>query len=126
MVEANFYAAWIGFLLGGVAGAIQGLYFHDEAWLGGYGSWRRRLLRLGHISFFGLGFVNLAFALSRPMLGVERGLAWASTLLIVGAITMPLLCYLSAFRKPFRHLFFIPVLSVVGGIAVVIWTAATS
>ena len=53
-------------------------------------------------------------------------LAWASTLLIVGAITMPLLCYLSAFRQPFRHLFFIPVLCVVCGIAVVIWTAALS
>jgi hypothetical protein len=124
MVAANFHAAWIGFLLGALAGATQGLYFHDDAWLGGYGSWRRRLLRLGHISFFGLGFVNLGFALSEPALRDGPGLAWASTLFIVGAATMPLICYLSAFRKAFRHLFFIPVLSVLGGIVVVIGTTS--
>ena len=32
--------------------------------------------------------------------------------MIVGAVTMPLLCFLTAWRKPFRHLFPVPVLSV--------------
>lgn len=31
---------------------------------------------------------------------------------------MPLVCYLSAARKTFRHLFFIPALSVTLGVAV--------
>ena len=31
--------------------------------MGGYGSFRRRLTRLGHIAFFGLGFVNLFYGL---------------------------------------------------------------
>ena len=30
---------------------------------------------------------------------------------------MPLVCYLSAWRKPFRHLFFIPAGSVILGVA---------
>jgi hypothetical protein len=29
-------AAWGGFLLGCVAGAITGLFFHNSDWLGGY------------------------------------------------------------------------------------------
>ena len=53
---------WIGMLLGVVSGAIIGVYFTREDWMGGYGSHRRRLTRLGHISFFGLGFVNFFFA----------------------------------------------------------------
>lgn len=113
MADANLYAAWVAMLLGGIAGAVQGLWFHDEAWLGGYGSWPRRMLRLGHISFFGLGLINLAFALTARSLELVDGLYWPSRLLIAGAVTMPLICYLSAYRKPFRHLFFIPALSVI-------------
>ena len=106
-VLANLHAAWIGMLLGAVFGAVQGLFFHREEWLGGYASWPRRLLRLGHIAFFGLALVNLSFALTANALRLEGGLTWPSRLLILGAITMPLLCYLSAWRKPFRHLFFL-------------------
>jgi hypothetical protein len=113
MADANLYAAWVAMLLGGIAGAVQGLWFHHEAWLGGYGSWRRRMLRLGHISFFGIGLINLAFALTARSLDLVGGLYWPSRLLIAGAVTMPLVCYLSACRKPFRHLFFIPALSVI-------------
>lgn len=115
MPDANLQAAWIGILLGSVAGALQGLFFRRDDWLGGYGSWRRRMFRLGHISFFGLAFINVAFALTVRTLGIEEGVTWASRLFILGAITMPLLCYLSAFRDSARHLFFIPVLSVIVG-----------
>jgi hypothetical protein len=113
MADVNVFAAWIGMLLGGIAGAVQGLWFHDEAWLGGYGSWRRRMLRLGHISFFGIAFVNLAVGLTARSLDIVGGLFWPSRLMIAGAVTMPLVCYLSAYRKGFRHLFFIPALSVI-------------
>ena len=115
MADANLHAAWIGILLGSVAGAVQGLFFHRDDWLGGYDSWPRRMLRLGHISFFGLGFINLAFALTVRAWPVESSLVWTSRLFILGAITMPLLCYLSSFKDSFRHLFFIPVLSVIVG-----------
>ena len=54
MYMLNFYAAWIGILLGFVAGVVLGFFFHREDWLGGYHSWRRRMVRLGHISFFGI------------------------------------------------------------------------
>jgi hypothetical protein len=120
MADANLYAAWIGILVGSLAGAVQGLFFHRDDWLGGYGSWPRRMMRLGHISFFGLGFINLAFALTVRDLPAEGNLVWTSRLFILGAFTMPLLCYLSSYKDFFRHLFFIPVLSVIVGTAILL------
>ncbi len=126
MVTVNLYAAWLAMLLGGVAGALQGIRFRNEEWLGGYGSWPRRMMRLGHVSFFGLGLLNLAFASSAAVLGLREGLAVPSILLLVGLITMPLVCYLSAVKDAARHLFFIPVLSVLGGIATFLLRMASS
>ena len=107
--------------MGCVAGAVTGLFFHGEGWLGGYSSWHRRMIRLGHIAFFGIGFLNLAFALTARAFALEPRLKVASALLIVGAVAMPLVCYLSAWRAFFRHLFFIPALSVMFGVAVCLW-----
>lgn len=111
----NITAAWIGFALGCVSGAIPGLFFHNHDWLGGYTSWPRRLIRLAHISFFGIGFLNLGLGLTSKALGIETPVA-ASALMLVGAVTMPTLCYLSAFKPRFRHLFFIPAGSVMAAI----------
>jgi hypothetical protein len=116
VTEVNLDAAWIGILLGSTLGAAQGLFFHREDWLGGYGAWRRRMLRLGHIAFFGLALINLAFALTARALEIEEDhLWWPSRLFLVGAVGMPPLCYLSALWMSFRHLFFIPALSVIVG-----------
>jgi hypothetical protein len=57
----NLVLAWVWILLGFVSGLFQGMFFHGEHWLGGYASWRRRMYRLAHISFFGLGALNLLF-----------------------------------------------------------------
>lgn len=123
-MRANLLAGWIGFLLGFAAGAVPGLFFAGEAWLGGYGSWRRRLVRLAHVSFFGLGFLNVLFALSVWHLGLPADaprLAWASLLLVCGLGAMPAVCYLSAWRRGFRHLFFIPVTCAAVGVALFLW-----
>ena len=45
MANINLWAAWIGILLGLASGTLQGLCFHRDNWLGGYGSWPRRLMR---------------------------------------------------------------------------------
>ena len=96
---------WAAALLGAASGALIGLFFHEDTWAGGYSSFRRRMLRLGHISFFGIGFLNVAYYAAFSQGG---GSPIAGTLLIVGAVFMPTLCYLSAFKPAFRHLFFIP------------------
>jgi hypothetical protein len=112
-------AGWTSVLLGFVAGAVPGLWFWREEWLGGYGSWRRRMVRLAHIAFFGLGLINILFALSVAQLGLAAAtgpLHVASWLLVAGNAAMPAVCYLSAWRLPFRHLFIIPVICEVLGV----------
>jgi hypothetical protein len=106
-------AGWSGMIFGLIAGASIGLFFHDEAFAGGYASFRRRLMRLGHVAFFGLGILNVLFALTLQLTGVElRYPGVASISLIAGAVLMPLICFLSAWKQPFRHLFAIPVVCV--------------
>jgi hypothetical protein len=113
VVAFHLHFAWIWILLGLVSGAAIGMGFHDAAWLGGYASWRRRMLRLGHVAFLGTGLLNLAFALSVDHVGLQQVPRLSATLFVLGAVTMPLVCFLSAWRKGFRHLFFVPVLSLV-------------
>ncbi|MDO8538870.1 MAG: hypothetical protein Q7S40_00405 [Opitutaceae bacterium] len=115
---ANLLAGWIGFLAGAVTGALMGLFFHRDNWLGGYDSFPRRMLRLGHIACFGLGLINILFALTAASLPAPESAAAriASLLLIIGMITMPLNCFLTAWKKPFRHAFVIPAGSTLVGI----------
>jgi hypothetical protein len=109
-------------LAGVVSGALIGLFFHRDDWMGGYASYRRRLTRLGHISFFGIGFLNLSFAATVGQLHLHDSyLAVASWTLLSGAITMPLCCFLSAWRKPLRHLFPVPVLAVTTGVLAILF-----
>jgi hypothetical protein len=113
--ELNIIAAWIGILLGVVSGIVVGLRFADADWLGGYASWPRRMIRLGHISFFGIALLNVAFYVTCLLVYADswilpRGIAgWA---LLVAAAAMPTVCFLAAWRKPMRQLFFVPVLGV--------------
>ena len=120
MDSVNLVAGWIGIFAGFLAGAVQGLLFHREHWLGGYASWKRRMLRLGHISFFGIGFINLGFAFTAAKLPPSVAMNTASWLFVAGAVGMPLCCYLSAARKAFRHLFCVPVTSLVAAAAILI------
>ena len=96
MQTANLYAAWIGIFLGIIVGVVIGLFFHNEGWMGGYSSWRRRMIRLGHVSFFGIALINFAYALSIAVFNVEIASSYSSYLFIAGAVTMPLICFLCA------------------------------
>jgi hypothetical protein len=108
---------WIGMFAGVISGAIIGLFFHQEGWLGGYSSFRRRITRLGHISFWGLGFINVMFALSVRAVELPiMSMRVASLGFMLGLVTMPLCCFLTAWRKSFRFLFPVPVICVLLGV----------
>ncbi len=105
-------------LLGAASGAGIGLFFHREDWAGGYSSLRRRMIRLGHISFFGIGFLNFLFAMTLAQVSLPgTHVRVASAGFLIAVVAMPLTCFLTAWKKPFRHFFAIPVLAVVAGIA---------
>ncbi len=117
----NVLFGWAWVLAGFLSGLLLGLRFQRDDWLGGYGSFSRRLIRLGHISFIGLGFLNILFGLSARRVHLEPDWLWtASRALILGGVTMPACCALMAWRRTFHFLFAVPVLSLVLGVALVL------
>jgi hypothetical protein len=118
--QLNLVFGWLWILLGFLSGTVLGLFFHRDEWLGGYGSFKRRLYRLGHISFFGLGTVNLLFGFTVansavPMAQPHWVIDLAAWCLICGGISMPLSCALVAHFPRLRMVFSIPVSSLLCG-----------
>ena len=60
----NWQLGWWLVLLAFVTGAGLGLFFHRDNFLGGYNSFRRRIVRLGHIALAALGMLNVIFSYS--------------------------------------------------------------
>lgn len=125
--QINLVLAWLWVVLGFASGSVAGFNFNffREDWMGGYSSLKRRLYRLGHISFFGLGFVNLMFYFtaqrltrSGPLLDIA---SWG---FIVGAITMPTFCFLMAHYPKLKNLFYVPVISLVIAGLLTFWVVA--
>ena len=106
----NWYAGWWLILAGFASGAALGLFFHRANFLGGYASFRRRMLRLGHIACAALGVLNLIVA-SSPQ---------SSPLLVAGGVMMPAVCFLTAWKEKCRHLFLIPVLTLVAAVVLIL------
>ncbi len=115
LARINLIAGWASMVAGALSGAGLGLFFHQDQWLGGYQSFRRRLLRLGHIAFFGLGILNVLFALSVAAAPIAHA-RFASVAFVVAVIAMPACCFLTAWRRGFRHLFPVPVAAVLCGL----------
>ncbi|MGE3809614.1 MAG: hypothetical protein AB7K24_33535, partial [Gemmataceae bacterium] len=107
-------------LTGFLSGSLLGLGFHRQDFLGGYGSFRRRLLRLGHIALVALGMLNVLFSVSAAHLADSWRVEAASIAFVVGGVAMPSVCFLSAWRARFRHLFFIPVTALVLAVVLVL------
>ena len=113
--HVNLVLAWLGTLLGFLSGLYLGMNFQRDDWLGGYNSFKRRLYRLAHISFFGLAAVNFmfyftvhSFADAGPLVNLA---GWG---FIIGAISMPICCVMMAHFRRTHVLFGVPVLSLIG------------
>jgi hypothetical protein len=116
----NLAFGWVWITMGFLSGAVLGMGFHREEFMGGYGSWARRMARLGHIAFFGTGFLNLMLAFTWMAVGdsVEIGgitRELINAMFIVGAIGMPLCCFAAARWKRLRHAFVVPVVALTIG-----------
>src|SRR5262249_24111383 len=113
MHALNWYAGWALILSAFLTGAALGLFFHRDEFLGGDTSFRRRIVRLGHIALAALGVMNV---LSRPSpwpAASPLAATAASACFVIGGVAMPLVCFLTGWRESFRHLFFIPVTALV-------------
>jgi hypothetical protein len=100
---------WIG--LGVLSGAVLGMFFRRQDFLGGFDAWPRRMVRLGHIAFFGTGLLclHLAGTLARHDFPALLGSLVVAGML-VGAVGMPTLCLLAAAFPRAAPLFVVPVL----------------
>lgn len=113
---------WFWIIFGFLSGMVMGTLFHDEQWLGGYASRSRRLIRLGHIAFVGLGMLNILFAHSLERITLSQSfIAIASWAFIVGGISMPLCCGLMAWNQRWHMLFAVPVISLLAGAILTFW-----
>jgi hypothetical protein len=108
--EWNRRVGWVSTSLGAASGLVMGLWSFDgplavPGWLGEYDQTARRLARLGHIAFFGLGILNVLVAgeLRRPSLGpwVRRAAAWAMNF---GNVFLPLTLFAAAAYRPLKYL----------------------
>lgn len=113
----NWVFGWSLILIGFATGAGIGLFFHQPEFWGGYASFRRRIVRLGHISCAALGMMNVLYSLAPlPSPGTFAEQV-ASVSFIVGGLSMPIVCFLTGWRSSFRHLFFVPVTSLITAVS---------
>ena len=116
--QMNLILGWLWIVLGFVSGAIMGFNFRffNEKWAGGYSGLKRRLYRLGHISFFGLALINLLFYFTVQMMAINGLLIEiASKGFLLGAVTMPICCFLIAHYTCTKHFFYVPVINLIVG-----------
>lgn len=119
----NLSAGWIAITLGALWGVALGAGFHRDDWLGGYDAWPRRLLRLGHTSFFGLGGLNIAAALTVRGWSLDGPAIHLASILFLAALAlMPCACLLVAFRKRALAVFGAPVMATLGAVALMAWS----
>lgn len=110
----NLAFGWIWITMGFLSGALLGMGFHREGFMGGYDSWPRRLARLGHIAFFGTGFLNVLLGVTVIVLAGQASFTeWvvAQWSMLVGGFAMPLCCLIAARSKRAKPIFAIPVVS---------------
>lgn len=106
--EWNRRVGWVCMCLGIASGLILGLWSFDgpfavPEWLGAYDQTGRRLARLGHIAFLGLGILNVLLAgelrrCSLPPWG-RRTASWAMNF---GNVFLPLTLFAVAAYRPVK------------------------
>ena len=123
MQEWNFLAGWVGMIGGALMGMVIGMKAESREWAGGYGSFRRQAVRLGHIAAFALGMINVLYGLTAH--GLETLPQWAgqvgSVAMIVGGLLMPAVCLGAAWRRGLKYLFPIPASCVLTALVIQAW-----
>ncbi|MHC4953406.1 MAG: hypothetical protein ACYTGZ_05905 [Planctomycetota bacterium] len=111
---SNREVAWWSLALGAATGTVLGLWSFDgpvptPPFLGAYDETARRLARLGHIAFFGLGFLNLFVARELPRLGLtEGGRRLAARAMNFGNLGLPLTLFAASAYAPLKYAMALP------------------
>ena len=120
----NRAIGWSSMALGVATGLVMGLWSFDgpvlpPKMLEDYSDVHRRLARLGHIAFFGLGILNILLAREFHALdlgqGQKRVAAWAMNF---GNVFLPLTLFAAAVWHPLKYTMPLPATSVFVAIAI--------
>ena len=116
VTNSNRFVGWLSLTVGAGTGLILGLWSFDgpldvHAWIGEYGDTSRRLVRLGHIAFFGLGILNILLARELPRLA-DTARRIASPAMNFGNVVLPITLLAAVAYHPFKYFLPIPALSV--------------
>ena len=121
--KKNISFGWIWLLIGLVMGAIMGLWSFNgplPSPVGDYTSLPRRMLRLSHIAFVGLSFLNMLFGYQVDRLVLTRKLKKSSSMLLIGgSVLMPLILFLAVFNEAFKYLLPIPAMMIIASLVIV-------
>lgn len=115
---------WTSLATGALMGLILGMWSFGgpipvPGWIGDYDTLPRRLLRLGHIAFFGLGVLNIMLARhlgrARTYVAPRR---FALGAMNFGNIFLPLTLIGAAAFEPAKYLMSVPALAVTGALVI--------
>jgi hypothetical protein len=129
LVDWNRFVGWTCIAVGVATGLVLGLWSFDgpvdvPRWIGSYEDTSRRLVRLGHIAFLGLGILNLL--LSRELPGSSlgpRAKRVASVSMNFGNIFLPLTLFASGAYRPLKIFMAPPAISVFVALVLVTYGA---
>ena len=79
------------------------------------------MIRLGHVAFAALGLMNVIFSLSPLPTPGTMPARVASVCFVAGGVLMPAVCFLTGWRAAWRHLFVLPVLSLIAAVMFTLW-----
>lgn len=114
----NCAVGWSSLAIGAITGLVLGMWSFGgpipvPEMVGNYDALPRRLLRLGHIAFFGLGILNIMLA---RQLGSrhrsEPSMRLALGAMNFGNVGLPLTLIVAAFFEPAKYLMSVPAMAV--------------
>jgi hypothetical protein len=131
-MQTNRATGWASIAVGIGVGLIMGMWSFDgplpvPQWLGEYGDTSRRLARLGHIAFIGLGILNILLAreLMQSSLDARRK-RLASAAMNFGNIVLPLALFAAAAWRPAKYVMGLPATAVFIALVLAAWGARHS
>lgn len=123
-VALNLAVGWSSLAIGALTGLVIGIWSFGgpvpvPEWIGAYDSLPRRLLRLGHIAFFGLGILNIMLArhLGRPR-DIRYPRSPALSAMNFGNVFLPTTLIAASIFEPAKYLMSVPAIAVSFALAV--------
>lgn len=130
-MESNRAIGWTSLSVGVATGLVMGLWSFDgplpaPSWLGEYSDTPRRLARLGHIAFIGLGTLNILLARELTMTSLgNRGRTLASRAMNFGNLLLPVTLFAAAAWRPAKYAMGLPATAVLVALLLAAWGART-